>query len=384
MALFLKILTGIATLIITIGIILSVGKQPQPFAENSQSAIRLQSGPLKVASYNEVFIDKSRPTNANGSYPGSNQRELEGTVWHPENNNTAPYPLVIYSHGYTSDRNGGAYLAEQLASMGYVVAAVNYPLTNRKALGGPNVKDVINQPADISFLIDTLLTQSDESNHPLTDKVDPKRIGVAGISLGGMTSTLAAFHPTKSDPRISAVVSIAGPTRQFTKTFFEHNSVPFLMLATDTDAIVTYEDNAQVVTDHVPGSQLITIRQASHVGFAGTAGILRWINNPDSVGCFMVLRNIEDDITENDPWLELLGTEQQGINYNATNELCEMDPLPAVMNPLRQQMITSVVVSSFFDSQFSHQANEREAASVFLSKTLATELEEVDYRQATL
>ena len=51
--------------------------------------------------------------------------------------------------------SGGAYLAEQLASLGYVVVAVDYPLTNGLAPGGPDVKDVVNQLADVSFLIDT-------------------------------------------------------------------------------------------------------------------------------------------------------------------------------------------------------------------------------------
>ena len=72
------------------------------------------------------------------------------------------------------------------------------------------------------------------------------------------------------------------------------------MLATDTDALVTYKNNALPVIDNIPGAQLVTILQASHTGFAGTAGALRWMSNPDALGCYMVLKNIADDMTADD------------------------------------------------------------------------------------
>jgi predicted dienelactone hydrolase len=119
------------------------------------SPARLQPGLAEVLEYDEVFIDANRPTQVNGDYPGDPVRRMEGTVWHPANNAHGPYPLIVYSHGFSASTAAGAYLAEHLASFGNVVVAVNYPLTNWNAPGGPNVKDVVNQPADVSFLIDT-------------------------------------------------------------------------------------------------------------------------------------------------------------------------------------------------------------------------------------
>ena len=58
-----------------------------------------------------------------------------------------------------------------------------------------------------------------------------------------------------------------------------------------------------------------------------------------------------------------------------------VDPLPEVMNPLRQQMISSMLwLAVFSQSQFSQQASVRLAAQTFLSQTLAGELAEVTYR----
>ncbi|MEH6568118.1 MAG: hypothetical protein V7709_03515 [Halioglobus sp.] len=360
--------------------VLSNGKQAEPFPAGSKSEERLQPGPVAIHEHEETFMDASRPTNANGDYAGDSYRRMEGMVWHPVSNADGPYPLVVYSHGFTSNRDGGAYLARQLASIGYVVVAVDYPLTNFGAPGGPNAIDVVNQPADVSFLIDTLLEHSATTGHELEGMVDGSRIGVTGISLGGMTTALVSFHPKMRDPRIGAALSIAGPTAVFTPTFFSFAHVPFLMLAGDIDALVPYATNAAPVVSKIAGSELVTIAGGSHTGFAGPAAPLRWMNNPDALGCYMVERNIEESAEE--PWYELIGTPEQGIDYNAVNELCLMDPLPKALNVLRQQMISSVVVSSFFQSIFAPLASERETAKVFLSETLARELPEVSYLRA--
>jgi len=359
------------------GAVLVYGKQAQPFPIESESASRLQPGPQAVHQYDETFIDSSRPTQANGDYPGDSVRRMEGTVWHPASNAPGPYPLIVYSHGYTSFKEGGAYLAQQLASLGYVVVAVNYPLTNINAPGGPTVEDVVNQPGDVSFLIDSLLAQSNTAGHMLEGMVDDTRIGVMGISLGGLTTELVAYHPTMRDPRIAAALSIAGPTSFFTRTFFSHNTVPFMMLSGDIDALVPHASNAAPVLDKIPGSQLVTIANASHTGFSGSAAALRWIDNPDALGCWMVMRNIGDVI--GGPLYELLGSEEQGVDYNAVNELCLTDPLPVAMNVLRQHMISSVVVSAFFQSQFSVNAAERDSARLYLSRSMEKELAEVNY-----
>jgi hypothetical protein len=239
---------------------------------------------------------------------------------------------------------------------------------------------VVNQPADVSFLIDSVLAQSATAGHMLAGMIDDSRIGVTGISMGGMTSTLVAYHDSMMDERVNAVLSIAGPTSSFTDTFFSFREIPFLMLAGDIDALVPYATNAARVPASVVGSQLVTVANASHTGFAGPAAPLRWLSNPDSIGCYMVKDNV--DMAMEEPWFDLLGTPEQGINYEMINELCKVDPLPPAMNILRQHMITSVVVSSFFQSQFAANAETREAAQNFLSEVIGEELEEVSYQAA--
>jgi predicted dienelactone hydrolase len=378
----LKVLAGLVVVLLVAALVLSLGKQPQPFPEGTESAARLLPGPLQVHSHHETFVDTSRPTQANGDYPGADSRTLVSTIWHPADNSAGPYPLIVYSHGFSSMKEGGEYLGEQLASLGYVVISANFPLTHFDAPGGPLTQDVVNQPADVSFMIDRLLEQTATTGHMLEGMVDESRIGVTGISMGGMTSTLVAYHESMMDKRVTAALSIAGPTSSFTDAFYSFREIPFLMLAGDIDALVPYASNAQPVPTVVAGSQLVTVAGASHTGFSGPAAPLRWLNNPDSIGCYTVKDNV--DMAMEEPWFDLLGTPEQGINYEMINELGKVDPLPPAMNILRQHMITSVVVSSFFQSQFAVDAETRAAAQHFLSEVIGEELAEVSYEAASL
>ncbi|MBN7796416.1 alpha/beta hydrolase family protein [Parahaliea mediterranea] len=354
------------------------GWQPEPFPPHSASNARLQPGPLSVAHYDTVFEDRSRATSANKDYPGADSRRLEATVWHPAVTDAGPHPLLVYSHGYSSNRRGGAYLAEYMASLGYVVAAIDFPLTNMYAPGGPWVRDVVNQPADVRFVIDRILQDAATPDHPLAGLVDPGRIGVFGLSLGGLTTELVAFHPEMRDPRVGAALSIAGPTSMLAPAFFRQRAgLPFLMLAGDIDALVPWDSNAAPIPGKLPGAELVTVRGASHTGFAGPAAWMRWMDNPDALGCYIVTRNIGEDMDE--PWFELIGSPEQGVIADGENELCRVDPLPEAMNVLRQQMITRVVVGSFFDHHFALSGERRAAARAYLREQMAAELPEVEY-----
>lgn len=374
---FLKVLLVVVAILALVVLVLARGKQPEAFPVNSESAARLQPGTLAVSHFDTVFIDHSRPTVANGDFPGTPERRLAATIWQPVDRYSGPYPLLVYSHGFSSSRREGAYLAEQLASLGYVVIAPEFPLTNLSAPGGPRVQDVVNQPGDVSFLIDRLLALGKTSGHRLESQVDGARVGAVGLSLGGLTTTLVSFHPEWRDPRIKAAVSIAGPSFLFTADFYRHHSLPFLMLAGDIDAVVPYDLNAAPIPERVPGGELVTIAGASHAGFAGPAAILRWLDNADSIACYIVKRRVGDDIEE--PWYDLIGPPEMGVNYSAEPELCVAEPLPPAMNVLYQLMVTRVVVSSFFQREFSLSQVTRQAADNYLREVLSRELPAVQY-----
>ena len=342
--------------------------------DNSISKTWFKSGSYEVDLYQEIMVDQSRTTSVNGDYAGSAQRTLEVHVWAPKSVKNK-FPLIIYSHGFVSTWRGGAYLAEHLASRGYVVAAPNFPLTNWYAPGGPNITDIVNQPGDVSFIIDTILKQSSSEHHRLFELIDSKNIGVVGLSLGGLTSTLLGFHPKWRDERVGAVLSIAGPTAMFRDDFFQHNKIPFLMLAGDIDVIVPYQTNAKRIPEKVHGSELVTVRSASHTGFSGMAKLLGWLDNPDRVGCFFVNRNLLDD--DQDSLRSVFSSSGVPIDEKYKVEICAEDKFPKAMDLRLQRTISTLVVTSFFERQFSDDLEVRVNARDFLKSDLAREFDSV-------
>ncbi|TGD76227.1 hypothetical protein E4634_01395 [Mangrovimicrobium sediminis] len=345
-----------------------------PVPAGSASAARLQPGLYAVVVDDFHAEDASRATPPNRDISGHPGRVLDGEIWRPQSP-AQPGPLVVYSHGFMSYHREGVYLAQFLASRGYTVIAVDYPLTGMAGPGDPLVTDVVNQPGDISFLIDTLLARNSDPQDVLHGSIDPGRIAAVGVSLGGLTTTLVSFHPRLKDPRIRAAVSIAGPTTLLAPAFFTDMQLPYLMLYGDADVIVPYADNALPVLQERPGTLLVTLKNASHAGFAQPAAtIMRFVANPDTVGCRAVSSGLAEEMAgDTAALIAALGDASDGINIHAELRVCTDPPPPTSMPAARQHMFTTLAVSAFLDSVFAADAPAREAANQFLRQTLGVE-----------
>ena len=374
-----KIALGLSVLVLALfiaGIAGYVITGPQAPAADSVSAQWLKPGPYMTASSDKVFVDSSRGTAANRDYSGAADRTLATTLWYPLDSEES-HPLVIHSHGFTSARNDLSYVAELLASHGYVVAAADYPLTHGGAPGKPNAVDVVNQPADVSFLIDSVSAFSGPEK-PFSGSIDASRIGLMGYSLGGLTTELATYHPTLRDPRVAAAASIAGPTTGFTADFFKTSDIPFLMIAGSLDYLINFEANAATIPYLVENGALVTITGGTHLGFVGVADpMFRFMRHPDSLGCAAVLANLDSDPNDS---LNQLGGAAEGIDVDPTApQVCEITPDEKALHPGEQHMVTSIAVLAFFESQFSPSAAAREQAASALAVSLPTEFAAANY-----
>jgi predicted dienelactone hydrolase len=351
--------------------IVYLATNPSQPPEGSVAAELLKPGAFDVGVQEMVFVDTSRPTAANRDYAGDTKRTFNTTLWFPIGADSA-HPLVIHSHGLTSARNDLSYVAEQLASHGYVVAAADYPLTYGGAPGRPNSVDVLNQPEDVSFLIDSMLALNG-ADKPFDGTIDSQRIGLMGYSLGGLTTELATYHPRLRDPRVAAAVSIAGPTVGMTSQFFSTTDVPFLMIAGTLDFLINFDANAAPIPELIPGAQLASIRGGTHLGFAGVADpMFRFMHHPDDLGCQAVLANLDTDL--NDTVL-LLGGEDDGIVVDVdAPQVCEIRHTEKALHPGEQQIITSIATLAFFESVFAEAAADRAAAKSALNTALNEEL----------
>jgi len=342
------------------------------------SADRLRAGPHRVGRAQRTLVDGTRPTRANGSFAGAPSRTLEAALWFPERAQ-GPHPLVVYSHGFMSTHAEAERYAEHLASYGIVVIAADYPLTSFRAPGGPVLADAVNQPGDVTFLIDSLVGWS-AAERPFRGEIDATRIGAAGLSLGGFTTTAASFHPTLRDPRISAAVSIAGPSAMFAPGFFANARVPFLMIAGDADAIVDYGANAAPIAEKLAhGGALLTLAGGSHAGFAPISdGVMRIFGNPDRIGCWALTRRLEA-APEQEPFAGL-GGEAQGMLSGQRRQPCANGAPARALSAGRQQMITTLALRAFFESIWESDAAQRASAQRFLAETLPDDFAEASYQ----
>ena len=113
---------------------------------------------------------------------------------------TAPAPIVIISHGFGDVKESFSFLAEHLASHGFVAIVPDHVGSNLQyrevyLQGRLNTllspMEFINRPQEISFLIDTLEALVAESPE-WAARLDLDNIGVAGDSLGSSTTLAIA------------------------------------------------------------------------------------------------------------------------------------------------------------------------------------------------
>jgi dienelactone hydrolase len=189
-------------------------------------------GAYAVGELTETFVDTSRRTESASGHGNAPTRTLVTVIHYPQSD--GPFPLIVLAHGQTGHPNKFSELTTAWASAGFVVAAPVFPLTNNQITFQTD-GDYVNQPADVSFVIDRMLARSNERTGPLARRVDKKHIGVAGLSLGGATVYGIAFNRCCRDQRIDAAIVMAGILLPYDGAY-EFPSVPLLIINGNGDS----------------------------------------------------------------------------------------------------------------------------------------------------
>ncbi|HSR84095.1 MAG TPA: hypothetical protein VLM11_07945 [Streptosporangiaceae bacterium] len=164
-------------------------------------------------------------------YPDVGQARNSGAA------GTSQFPLITFAPGYRQCAASYNDLLREWASAGYVVAAVNFPRTNCHDVN-PDEADLVNQPADLAFVIQQLRKLSGLPAGRLSGVISATRVAVAGHSDGGDTVAAMAAMSCCRYPGLRAAVVLAGAEwPPFAGHWFSSPTAPMLFVQGTADAI---------------------------------------------------------------------------------------------------------------------------------------------------
>jgi predicted dienelactone hydrolase len=236
-------------------------------------------------------------------------------------------PIIVFSHGLGSIRTDMLYLAQHLASHGYVVAALEHPGSNEAhvkqalALNAPllEAEEFLNRPKDISFVLDELAALNQKSG-PLQGKLASDRAMVVGYSLGGATAlslagaelqltqlkqrcpgNVLAFSLGENaqcfakglpedryqlrDPRIKAAIALSPTTSLlFGETGLTKIAIPTLISAASADKTTPVLTEQVVAFDKMPSPKwLVGFIGGTHLSVKDPSTTMDQAGQPDTL-----------------------------------------------------------------------------------------------------
>jgi predicted dienelactone hydrolase len=175
-------------------------------------------------------------------------RTLVTGIWYPLSPQpagsqpaTGPFPLIVFAPGFLQCPGPYSDLLRAWASAGYVVAAVNFPRTNCHLGDAAYEPDLVNQPADMSYVLSRLLALDAQPGHVLSGLLNRDEIAAAGQSDGGDTVAALAANGCCTDHRLKTVAVLSGaewppmPGRYFADG--DHETPPMIFVQGSADTI---------------------------------------------------------------------------------------------------------------------------------------------------
>nr|WP_295777100.1 dienelactone hydrolase family protein [Rhodoferax sp.] len=207
------------------------------------------------------------------------------------------FPLVVVSHGYGGWDTSISNLTENLASKGYVVAAIDHadaPFTNLQEFQLSFGNVLLDRAQDQRQTIAALLRQAKTDSVGVGASIDPEQVALIGYSMGGfgaLATSGASYDADSSTVRqlpgdaqtsllkadldvarqIKALVAVAPwggqPTnRSWTPQALGQIKAPVLMIAGDGDDVVDFRHGVSWIFDSMTGTDrhMLVYQNARH------------------------------------------------------------------------------------------------------------------------
>jgi dienelactone hydrolase len=204
-------------------------------------------------------LQKLIPAEQRVKYRGNAYRDA------PPATDAAPYPVVIFSHGFAGYPEQSLDITTHLASWGFVVAAPNHVDRSLDGILGTAGRGV-EAKDDVAVLQDTieLVEQQSAGDGILGGLADPDRVVAAGHSAGAG----ATYRFASADPRVKAWIAYSvglggrsGPPPAAPKQ-------PGMVMLGTTDGIIEPAASEQVYAGMNAPKYLVRIGDAGHLVFS--------------------------------------------------------------------------------------------------------------------
>jgi predicted dienelactone hydrolase len=241
----------------------------------------------------------------------------------------APYPLVIFSHGFAANAVWYNTLLEHYASHGFIVLAPEHA-DRWDPEKSEAWKATIDRPPDIKRTLD-YAAQIAAPGGDMAGQIDMQRVAVIGqsaggeaaLAMGGAQYDLAAFNarcaqlphndphaslcapvlpnekdmaaragldpmpeglwPSFGDPRVTAIISIAGDSYLYGEAGLAKITVPMMAIGGTGDTATPYEWGSKPSYDDASSAKkaLVTLVGAEHtIANSGCKSMTWWRQTP--------------------------------------------------------------------------------------------------------
>jgi len=181
-------------------------------------------------------------------------RDIPLRVYLPTN--TAPAPVILFSHGLGGSRAGSSFLGEHWAARGYVVVFVQHPGSDEsvwsdeprrsrmKAMNqAASAENFLSRVRDIPAVLDQLEIWNADKTNQLAGRVEMKKVGMSGHSFGAVTTQAVSGQTSAiggrqfTDPRIKAAIpfSPSTPRGGSAEKAFGSVSIPWMLMTGTRD-----------------------------------------------------------------------------------------------------------------------------------------------------
>lgn len=182
-------------------------------------------------------------------------REIPVYVYLPAK--SEPAPVVLFSHGLGGWRQANGYLGKHWSAHGYVVVFLQHHGSDdaiwRKLRFSERMESMKRAASSENFLLrvhdvpavlDQLEKWNNNANHPLSGRLDTKRVGMCGHSFGAVTTqavsgqSFARGGLTYTDDRIKAALAFSPSSPRFGGTAdhaFANVHIPWMLMTGTKD-----------------------------------------------------------------------------------------------------------------------------------------------------